>query len=78
MGFGVTYVKDIDVMNKKDAIILAQKVNDLGENVKVSMNDKRMVVTGIGRYDWEKTKVMDEEHFSCWENDSVENGSMRW
>lgn len=74
----VTYVKNVETMPRKDAIVLAQKVNDLGENVKVSMNEKRMVVTGIGRWDYEKTKVMDEENFSCWENDSTENGSMRW
>lgn len=59
-----TWLKNIERMTDKAKIVLAQKMVDLGENVKVTVGEKRMIVTGVGRYDEEKNKVLRDNGFT--------------
>lgn len=57
----------------KNIVVLAQQINDLGENVKVSVRPGLMTVKGIGRYDEKKQEFMEKNGFSCSEDYSCED-----
>ena len=69
----VTWLKNIERMTDKAKIVLAQKMVNLGENVKVTVGEKRMIVKGVGRYDEAKNQVLEHEGFSYIEDYECEH-----